>query len=382
MLKLLTRSSYCCVPFAALAVLIAATGCGSSGSSSNSTSTASSSPSHAVLSVTRAQHDVAVTRQPLVRFAGPSVAPARPPRGKTVVVIYSVPAPQPERAAQGVANAARAAGWQARVVNGEGTPAGWANAINTAIGSHASAIVLTNAEPRLVAPEIQRAQQAGIPVVSAPECDASLPQGVIAQIALSEDQEGYRLGEWVVANASAGTKILVLRSPEFTCLQQATTGFMRAISQAGSKYQIVDQAVSPSSDITSSQGPQRIAALLQKNPDAKYIFVLSESWAGVLTEAEHITGRHDVTGLGTDGDFFIPEIKKGANFVEIGPDTLQDGWYAVDALIRFFNHKPRVKYQLPFRLIDRSNAASVQTPGISSSFNFAADWEHLWGTQS
>ena len=118
---------------------------------------------------------------------------------------------------------------------------------------------------------------------------------------------------------------------------------------------------------------------MRKHPEAKYFFVMSESWAGTFAQAVQATGRKDITGLGTDGDFFLPQIRKGANFVEIGPDTLEYGWYAMDALIRAFNHKPQLKYNIPFRLIDRTNANSTTGPGIANSYDFHAAWLKLWG---
>jgi ribose transport system substrate-binding protein len=318
-------------------------------------------------------------RQPLDEFTGPDESPGPVPKGKTVVSIFSVPAPLPQRAAQGVAAAAKAIGWKAQVVNGRGTPQGWAAAVDTAITSGADAIVLNAAQPSLIAPQVARAAEAGIPFVSVLSCEANPPTGVVNQVNPDEAGEGERLGQWVVGDAPDGAEILLLNSPEFTCLQQATDGFRKAIADAGSSYEIVEEAVSPAADLTSSKGVQRLSAMLRKNPNAKYFWVLSESWAGILTPAEQTTGRLDVTGLGTDGDFFVPQIQKGANFVMAGPDSLEYGWYAVDALIRAFNDKEPVEYELPFQIIDKTNAKSVEGDGVTNAYDYAAGWTELWG---
>ena len=122
-------------------------------------------------------------------------------------------------------------------------------------------------------------------------------------------------------------------------------------------------------------------ALFRKHPEAKYFFVMSESWAGTFAQAVQATKRTDITGLGTDGDFFLPQIRKGANFVEIGPDTSEYGWYAMDAILRAFNNKPQVHYTVPFRLIDKTNAKSTTGAGIQNSYDYQSAWLKLWGVK-
>ena len=78
----------------------------------------------------------------------------------------------------------------------------------------------------------------------------------------------------------------------------------------------------------------------------------------------------------------MPLIKKGAKIVMNGGDSHSYGWYAVDALIRAFNHKPAVHYNVPHQLVDSVNAPSINTLGISSTFDYQAAWKKLWGIGS
>jgi ribose transport system substrate-binding protein len=331
------------------------------------------------LTLQKARADVAAARRPMRKFTGPTKSPGPVPSGKRVVSIYSVPAPLPQRSAGGVADAAKAIGWKGQVVFGNGNPSGWLAAINTAVTGGANGIVMSAGVPALMAPGIAKAKAAGVPFVDIFNGTPHPPAGLVQQIAPDERTQGYRLAEWIVQASPHGASILAYDSPEFPDLKVAAAGFRAGIRDAGPKYRIVEQTLSPASDIGSPAGAQRLAALLRKHPEAKYFFVMSESWAGTFAQAVQSTGRTDVTGLGTDGDFFLPQIRKGANFVEIGPDTTEYGWFATDALIRAFNHKPQVKYRVPFRLIDRTNAKSTKGPGISNSYDFHAAWLKLWG---
>jgi ribose transport system substrate-binding protein len=366
------------LPAAALTVI------GLAAVSATMISTAGATPGRAAapkLTLAKARADVAAARRPMRTFTGPTQSPGPVPKGKSIVSIYSVPAPLPQRSAGSVADAAKAIGWKGQVVSGNGNPAGWLAAINTAVTGGANGIVMTAGVPALMAPGIAKAKAAGAPFVEIFNGAPNPPPGLVQQLAPDERTEGYRLAEWVVQSAPNGASILAYTSPQFPDLQVAAASFRAGIRDAGPKYKIVEQAVSPATDIGSAAGAQRMAALMRKHPEAKYFFVMSESWAGTFAQAVQATGRKDVTGLGTDGDFFLPQIRKGANFVEIGPDTTEYGWFATDALIRAFNHKPQVKYRIPFQLVDRTNANSTKGPGISNAYDFHAAWLKLWGVK-
>jgi len=62
------------------------------------------------LTLAKARADVAAARKPMTTFTGPTTSPGAVPSGKSVVSIYSVPAPLPQRSAAGVVAAAKAIG--------------------------------------------------------------------------------------------------------------------------------------------------------------------------------------------------------------------------------------------------------------------------------
>jgi ABC-type sugar transport system substrate-binding protein len=332
------------------------------------------------LSLAKAQADVARARKPMTRFTGPKSSPGPVPSGKSVVSIYSVPAPLPQRSAGGVVDAAKHIGWSGKVVFGNGNPPGWLAAINTAVTGGANAVVMSAGVPALIAPGIAKAKAAGAPFIDIFNGVKNPPPGLVAQIGPPEFTEGYRLAEWIVAHTHGkGAQIIAYTSPQFPDLVVAYKGFTQGIKDAGSAYKIVNVTQSPATDIGTAAGAQRMGALFQKYPQAKYIFCMSESWAGTFSQAVQQTGRKDITGLGTDGDFFLPAIRRGAKFVEIGPDTNEYGWFAMDAILRAMNHKPAVKYNVPFRLMDSTNAHSSKGQGISNSYDYRSAWLKLWG---
>jgi ABC-type sugar transport system substrate-binding protein len=367
----------------AVALVVAlATALSATGANAHKSAVASHQKAAAKLTLAKARADVAAARRPMTKFTGPKTSPGPVPKGKSLVSIYSVPAPLPQRSAAGVAAAAKAIGWSGKVVFGNGTPSGWLAAINTAVTGGADAIAMSAGVPALMAPGIAKAKAAGAPFVDIFNGVPNPPAGLVAQIGPKEYTEGYRLAEWVVANSHGkGASVIVYNSPQFSDLVVAHNGFLQGMKDAGARYKVVNQTQSPATDIGTPAGAQRMAALFQKYPQAKYIFCLSESWAGTFSQAVQSSGDHAITGLGTDGDFFLPAIRKGAKFVEIGPDTSEYGWFAMDAILRAMNHKPQVKYDVPFRLMDSTNAKSLSGPSIANSYNFRAAWLKLWGVK-
>jgi ribose transport system substrate-binding protein len=355
----------------------------SSGASSSGASSSGASSSGASSAAAQA---VNAARAPLAAFDGPSTPAGKPPAGKTLDVIYPVPAPNPLRGSQSVRNAAAAVGWSTRLINAQGTPQGYVNAVEEAIASKVNGIVLVDMPVPLLQSEIRKADAAGITVVA---IQPSLPEdqpppsqyGLFDYVTASHDQEGTLLGDWLISHSPSGASVIRLTSPEFPDLDRESNAFASTLRAAGSKFKIVAQVQSPVTDIEGgSQGVDRLSAALRQNPDANYMFILSENWVPIFLQAEKGLSATNVTALGSDGDTSVPLIKNGTKIVMVGPDTMTYGWYAVDALIRAFNHKPAILYaKLRVQLIDRTNAASVRGSGVTATYDYAAAWKKLWG---
>jgi ribose transport system substrate-binding protein len=302
-------------------------------------------------------------------------------------VIYPLPAPLPNDASAGVVNAAKAIGWKTHLINGKGTPSGYVDAINQAISEHVDGIVLVAMPVDVLAKQIQAANKAGIPVVSAlpglPAPESPSKFGLFDYVRADYDAQGRTLADWVIQAAPHGAQVIRLESPEFSDLTHESKVFEQTLEAAGPTYKVVDVVSSPVTDILGGpQGVQRLAASLRRHPQAKFVFILSESWAQIFLQAQKLTGRTDVTGLGSDGDASVPLVAKGEKLVMMGPDSKTYGWYAIDGMIRAFNRKPAVQYKIQSQLVDPTNAKSVKGAGITATYDYAADWKRLWGLGS
>jgi ABC-type sugar transport system substrate-binding protein len=217
-----------------------------------------------------------------------------------------------------------------------------------------------------------------LPSLAKPEAPAEY--GLFDYVRADYDLQGETLANWVVADSGGSGKAIRLTSPEFPDLTRESDIFAEKLEKAGPDFEVVDVIESPVTDILGGpQGVQRLVAAMRKNPDAKYIFMLSESWSQIFLQAKKLAGRDDIVGLGSDGDVTVPLLKKGERLVMIGPDSLTYGWYAVDGLIRAFNDKDPARYEIRSQLVDSTNAKEVDGSGITAVYDYEAEWKRLWG---
>jgi len=372
--------------FAMLSLGTGVVACGGASKSSTSqagTTSASSGVNASYLEQARA--DVAKARQPLTKFLGPTESPGPVPPKKQLVAITCSPSPFCIQAAQATKAAAQMLGWDTRIVQGDGSPPSWVNAVDSAISSGADAIVLNSADPITMPQAIAKAKRAGIPVVATGVCEKP-PAGVINTVDIPGKPDygaslGSLLAEWIAQRSPDGAKLLELTSPAFFCLTIPQKAFEQGIAKAGPAFQIVAHQDTPLTDIGSQQGVQRQVSMLRAHPDASYFYIQTSSWAPTFQQALQVsqkTGK--VTGVGINGNNFISQIRDGFPQVLVGADSRNYGFAAVDSLIRYFNHKPQQIYKnLGLQLIDKDNAADTQGDEVTAKYDLPAAWGKLWG---
>ncbi|MFI7702246.1 substrate-binding domain-containing protein [Nonomuraea sp. NPDC049480] len=96
---------------------------------------------------------------------GPTSGPRAVPGKSIVFVASSMTNPGVAGTAKGVQEAARTIGWRVRVIDGQGTPAGIAAAFGQAIALRPSGIVIGGFDPESATQQVNRANDAGIPLV-------------------------------------------------------------------------------------------------------------------------------------------------------------------------------------------------------------------------
>jgi ribose transport system substrate-binding protein len=337
----------------------------------------------AAMTPSQAAKVLAAARKPITKFPGPTTSPGPIPKGKKLALVNVLPSPFPNNVAKGAKEAAKAVGWSVREFDAQGTPQSWSQAINSAINTKPDGIILDAMPAALLQTDIKKAKKAGIPVIAAspgmPSNVTPAQENLINVLQYVRAPVGRTLAAWVINKYPQGAEVLALTSPEFVDLQEISKAFVSTIKGAGKGFKVDQVIQSPVTDLGGGQtGITRLSSPMRAHPNAKAMFINSESWFSTFLKASKAAGNSKIQGLGSDGDVSIPLVQKGSPIAMMGSDSTTYGWYAVDSFIRYFNKKKQPTYDIPVRLVDSVNAKSIKTPGIRVSFDNAAAWKKLW----
>src|SRR5262245_15620281 len=171
--------------------------------------------------------------------------------------------------------------------------------INTAVQQGYDAIVISAADADSVTPALQKAQQAGITVVTY-DADVNDTNARSAMITpTTPEQIGQYQVKWIAdAIGPSGGEIAILSAAANAANQNAWIGFMKTELANYPQLKLVD-TVYGNDDTTLST--QKAAALMQAHPNLKGI--ISPTTVGIAAAAKYISGssykgKVQVTGLG------------------------------------------------------------------------------------
>jgi ribose transport system substrate-binding protein len=256
--------------------------CGSSNSSSSSSSggsasnaAASSSSGGSSLAAFNEKVQSDVTAASAAQTQTPPTTGSKAVPGKNIVIIPV------SMAFEGTANPARAAlaaakaiGWQARIIDPQGQPPKMAAAVQQAIATHASGIVTEAIDPANITAALQAARSAHIPLVSyavynKPALyDASVPAGSGGKT--FGYNQGYRLAEALYEGAHQNLKLIVMTATEFGVIrdrQAGTEQFVKDCQAAGGKCTILSTQ-NILAETAATAAPPLAVNTMRQNPQA------------------------------------------------------------------------------------------------------------------
>ncbi|HEY8446537.1 MAG TPA: sugar ABC transporter substrate-binding protein [Thermomicrobiales bacterium] len=158
--------------------------------------------------------------------------------------------------------------------------------IDAAVASNPDGLVVSIPDPDALGPAIQRAVEAGIPVISMNSgSDVAKELGVLTHVGQTEYEAGFGGGERMAA-AGVTNALCVNQEVGNQALDLRCQGFTDAMTAAGATVEVlaVDLA-----DPTGSQ--QRIEAALASNPDINGIMTLGPTGAAPALAALRAAGK-------------------------------------------------------------------------------------------
>ncbi len=370
---------------------LALAACGSSGGGDTSSSAAPTSGGTSSAAVSAEVLAAVEAAKALPTFEVPGEAiNVSSLAGKKVFDIPSVPNPFLQSISDAIKEAAESVGAVYTVCDNQAQVSQWAACIDQAINSKQDIILLNGApDPRALAPQIQAAKEAGIPVEVIHFHDDSSEQPTACEgcadvsgiVTAPFYTAGTAAANWIIADSGGTANTLIVGGSDIL----PSPGTIDAMTKAfdgncgACKYTIINIPVADWN--TKTQG--EIQAALQSNPDIKYVYVLYDAMVAGAVPAVETLGRTDVKIGSYNGSPFALDFIAQGNTVafNVGEDTPGIGYAAMDQAFRLMLGKPTILTRTPIRIWDDTNVAEAGTPaqaGVGYGDAYVAGYKALW----
>ncbi|KIF04640.1 sugar ABC transporter substrate-binding protein, partial [Streptomyces sp. RSD-27] len=312
-------------------------------------------------------------------WKGPTTGPAAVP-GKTLVyVAQTMTNPGVAQVAEGVREAAADIGWNVRVIDGGGTPAGIQAALGQAVTLKPDGIVIGGFDPRLTERETARAQARGIPLIGwhavaspGPSTDPRLFTNVTTRL---EEVAGIS-ADWVVAR-SGGSGGAVVFTDDSIPFARTKAELVRGRLAACPGVALLATENIPIPD-AGQRTPQEVSSLLARFGDRwTDSIAVNDLYFADAAPALRAAGRPGGgppfnIGAG-DGDpsAFQRINSRGFQAATVPEPLNQQGWQIVDEFNRAFAGRPASGYVAPVHVATAENsggAASWDPQGYREAY--------------
>ncbi|MFI1970470.1 substrate-binding domain-containing protein [Streptomyces cinnamoneus] len=310
---------------------------------------------------------------------GPTTGPGAVPGKDVVYVAQTMTNPGVAGTARGVQEAAKAIGWNVRVIDGQGTPAGIQAAFSEAVALRPAGIVIGGFDPHLTSRQVATAKTQHIPLIGwhavgspGPNEDAGLFTNVTTRV----DDVARISADWVIAH-SHGTAGAVVFTDASIPFARHKSELVKQDLAACPDVRLLAEENIPIPD-TSSRTPQAVSALLSRFGDEwTHSVAVNDVYfadAAPALRAARKTGTGAPFNIGAgDGDPSAFQRVNGGQFqTATVPEALSEqGWQIVDEFNRAFSGEPASGYVAPVHLTTAANSGGATTwdpPGYRAAY--------------
>ena len=317
--------------------------------------------------VASAQKAVDAASKPDTPWDGPTTGP-KAAAGKTLVyVAQSMTNPGVAGVANGLQEAAAAIGWNVKVIDGLGTPAGIQSAFSQALTTKPDGIVIGGFDPKTTAAQVAEANAANIPLAAwqalstpGPSTDPLLFTNITTKV---EDVAKIS-ADYVIAksNGNAGVVIFTDSSIPFA---EGKSQMIRKELETCSGVKVLEYDNVPLSDV-SARMPQEVSSLLSKHNEAwTYSVAINDVYyenaaAALRAGGVKASGAPFNVGAGDGDSSALQRIKANEYQAATVPSPLKsEGWQIVDELNRAFNNQPASGYVPQIHVATKENTSAT-----------------------
>lgn len=325
-------------------------------------------------------------------WSGPETSPT-PKTGLKITIISQMNATGAARPAYAIEEASKELGWVPTIVDNQGKPDLKLAAVNAAVDDKADAIALVFTDPSIVASGIQRAQEAGIALIT-----VGVPKDTgfgIPDIHPDFALQGTALAQYMVWKSEADVHLLLEEASDEYAI---TDGH----DPAARDY-IEDEANCPGCSVVTKQytlsnfldptsGPAaQASATLQADTSLNWVTCFDACLFQVISAVDRagITDRVQAAGWGCNPENLGFILDDHVEMACMADAYEWQGYATVDNLNRLTNGEDAFDYTtaFPTALFDKESLESLPEEtvqdivdnGWNGNYDFRAKFAELWG---
>jgi ribose transport system substrate-binding protein len=346
--------------------------------------------SNAAAVLAEANASIASAAAPASKWDGPTTGP-KAQKGKSIIYIS---ADQRNGGAlgvgKGVAEAAKAIGWDFKIIDGQGSVPSQTSAVGQAIAQRPDGIILGTVDAVGQKATLAQAPQLGIKVVG---WHASAVPGpvedpaVFANITTPPKDIALTAANYAIAMSDGKAQVAIMRNSE-TAIGRLKGDTIRARIEESGTCKVLSFNIMPIAE-SSDRMPSLTASLLQRFPgqldwmlainDLYFDFAVPSLRSANIPPA----GVISLVSAGDGSVSAYQRIRSGQYQVATVPEPLNlQGWIAVDELNRAFAGEKWSGYMPKVHLVTKDNIGTDGGPEnhFDPSNNYRDEYRKIWGT--
>ncbi|MGW8557782.1 substrate-binding domain-containing protein [Streptomyces tubercidicus] len=371
------------VTAAALLVMVASAGC-EPGVDATASSPRGSAKPGCPTTLTRAKQAVKRAEAVNAPWTGPTTGP-KAVRDKTVVYIaQTLTNPGVAGVAQGVQEAAKIVGWQARTLNGEGTPEGQRAAFKRALRLKPDGIVISGFDPGTAPAEVKRAHAEGIALIgwhAAPTPGPSKDPQLFTNITSRVEDVAKISADWII-DRSNGRAGVVLFTDATVPFAKRKSDLIKKELATCSDTKLLSYTNMPIPEVNRRSIKEVRSLLSRFGSKWTYSAAINDLYFQHAADALRVAGKDGAgapfnIGAG-DGDPSAFQRVNGKEFqAATVPEPLSEqGWQIIDEFNRAFSNAPDSGYVAPVHIATAANSGGALS---WASEGYRQAYRKIWG---
>jgi ribose transport system substrate-binding protein len=345
---------------AALLVFSAACGGGTTTSNTNTTSTAKTDDAYLQM----AKDYVATVTAPGTPWTGPTTGPTAQPRKLIVYVSSDQRNGGPQGAGDGAQDAAKAIGWDFRILDGQGSVQGRTTALNQAIALKPDGIILGNVDTQEQAPVIRRAAMLGVKMVGwhiGPAPGPVTDPPVFTNVTTDPREVAKAAAMYAIVDSN-GTANVIHFKDSITTISTAKTNASEEVIKGCAGCRVLETEDTPMGDLANRMPSLTTSLLTKYGKQWTYAIAVNDLYFDFSAPSLQAAGVDPTSGYPrqiSSGDGSVTAFQRiRQRRYQIGtvaePLHLQ-GWICIDELNRAFAGQPPSGFVPPPHLFVASN---------------------------